>query len=63
MIIAMKAPGRRGVWLRESPTVRGIETTGDVEDAKRDFADQAAINTYVTARGGSAGDFLAVTIP
>lgn len=40
----------------------GLETCLQVENARR-FADQAAIDTYVSARGGSAGQFVALTLP
>jgi hypothetical protein len=54
----------QGRFLVESPANpgRGVETTQYLNLAKRDFADQTAVDTYVVARGGAAGDYLVVDL-
>jgi len=53
------------VYITESPanTLRGLESQPDLGLAKKDFADQAAIDTYVTARGGNTSMWVALTLP
>jgi len=53
-------------FLRETPAnpARGCESgDGLTTYTKLDFADQAAVNSYVTARGGVAADWVFVSIP
>ena len=57
---------RRGRFLRDqpsdSPAARGLETVENLDNAKR-FADQAAIDTWVTALGGVTANWVAMTLP
>jgi len=55
----------RGRYLRESPAsaARGLESTLHLADAKQDFADQAAVDAFVTARGGVTADWLVHPVP
>lgn len=54
----------RTAFLAESPAhpARGIEKTATLDTAKHDFADQNAVNDYVTARGGVAADWLVLDL-
>ncbi len=53
-----------GQFLRESPANpgRGVETCREINQAKNDFADQTAVDAYVVARGGTAGDYVVLDL-
>ncbi len=67
-VVAMHA-NRRGYFISDqhSPggtdvAARGIETTIALDGARR-FADQAAVDSYVTAMGGTTALWVAMTLP
>lgn len=62
--MAVVAFNRVNAFLVESPAnaARGLESTLMINNAKS-FADQAAIDAYVTARGGPSNTWFAHTIP
>jgi hypothetical protein len=51
-------------FVCESPANagRGVEVTRYLTLAKTDFADQSALDSYIVARGGSAGTFVCVDL-
>lgn len=53
--VAVSSVLSQGTFLTDTPanTTRGLETTTYLTIAKNDFADQTAVDTYVTARGGN----------
>jgi hypothetical protein len=59
MKVAISAVISQGRFLVDCPAVpaRGLESTGDITLAKRDFADQAAVDSWVTARGGTTSQW------
>ena len=62
--MAVVAFNRVNAFLAESPAnpARGLESTTLISNA-RPFADQAAIDAYVTARGGPASTWFAHAVP
>jgi hypothetical protein len=53
----------RGQFLQESPAGRPqLEPTQYLNLAKNDFADQTAVNTFVTARGGTAAEWVVLDL-
>jgi hypothetical protein len=60
------ASNRRGRFLSnqtpDQPAARGLETTESLDNAKR-FADQAAIDAWVTSMGGTPSAWVAMTLP
>jgi len=46
----------------DAPAARGIEVTASIADARR-FADETAIDDFVTAHGGATADWRAMTLP
>lgn len=62
--MAVVAFNRVNAFLVESPAnpARGLESDIMISNAKQ-FADQAAIDAYVTARGGPSNKWFAHTVP
>ena len=64
-VVALRA-NRRGIFLSnqtpDQPAARGLETTSDLDCAKR-FADQSAIDAWVTSMGGTTSQWVAMTLP
>jgi hypothetical protein len=53
----------QGQFLEESPAGRPqLERTPYIGLAKNDFADQTAVNTFVTARGGNTADWVVLDL-
>jgi hypothetical protein len=50
------------VGAGQDATKRGVELQEAIAGAQ-EFADQAAIDTYVSGRGGLANTYVAVTLP
>ena len=51
-------------FLADSPAnaSRGLEHANRISEAKQDFADQTDVDSFVTARGGTAGDWLVLDL-
>ena len=64
MKLAIRSVISQGVFLSDCPPnpLRGLESTRDVTIAKRDFADQADVDSWVTARGGTTADWLVLDL-
>ncbi len=64
-VVALRTD-RRGQYLADqpsdSPASRGLETTIELGNAKK-FADQTAINNWVTSMGGTTSMWTAMTVP
>lgn len=60
------ASNHRGVFVAnqppDSPPARGLETTKDLDDARR-FVNQSEVDTWVAARGGVVGAWIAWELP
>ncbi len=65
IVVAIRS-NRRGVFLANQPTdsppARGLETTSELDSAKR-FPDQAAIDTWVTSMNGVTSQWVAMVLP
>lgn len=57
--VAINRNIRMGAFLTDCPanTGRGLEHTRWLTEAKWDFADQTAVDTWVTARGGNTAEW------
>ena len=64
MKVAISKNFGRGEFLAESPAnaLRGLESTRWLMNAKTDFADQTAVDTYVTARGGTTSQWVVLDL-
>lgn len=64
VVAVAQLPGGHFAFIQPSPenAGRGLETTSLLSGAER-FADQAAIDSYVTARGGSPLTWVEMTVP
>ena len=66
MVYVGLASNRRGSFIMEqpvdSPPERGLESTRDLDSAKR-FSDAGEIGSWVTARGGDPGAWIAWQLP
>lgn len=63
-VVALRTDGVTLIMTQpaDAPPARGLETTQSLGAAMR-FADQAAIDEYVTARAGTPSQWRAMTLP
>lgn len=53
----------RGTFLADGPAVQGrLQQTRYLNHAKSNFADQADVDSFVTARGGAPADWVCVDL-